>query len=120
MFSPSRKQHNNKESLATDLFEQLNSEQSFLKAFFKGTPSCKTSQKITYAKSRHEELETETEILRERDRDLKKRVSRPRPSLETPSLTSCIILPPQKISVGCGRGGSICWLSASKFKHETL
>ena len=55
--------------------------------------------KNTYAKSRDEELETETEILRDRDEtwdlrdrdwDFKKRVSirvsRPRPSLETPSL----------------------------------
>ena len=59
-------------------------------------------------KSRGEELETETEILRDRDetrpetwdlrpetwdlrdRDFKKRVSRPRPSLETPSLLMCV------------------------------
>jgi len=34
LFSPSRKQHNNKESLATDLFEQLNFEQSFFKTVF--------------------------------------------------------------------------------------
>ena len=33
MFSPSRKQHNNKESLATDLFQRLNFEQSFFKTF---------------------------------------------------------------------------------------
>jgi len=52
LFSASRKQHNNKESLATDLSERLNFEQSFFKTVFKGTPSCKTSQKITYAKSR--------------------------------------------------------------------
>jgi len=31
LFSPSRKQHNNKESLATDLFERLSFEQSFFK-----------------------------------------------------------------------------------------
>jgi len=31
VFSPSHKQHNNKESLATDLFERLNFEQSFCK-----------------------------------------------------------------------------------------
>jgi len=43
LFSPSRKQHNNKESLATYFFERLNFEQSFLKPYFKGTPSCKTS-----------------------------------------------------------------------------
>jgi len=68
LFCASRKQHNNKESLATDLFERLNCEQSIFKTvFFSGTPSCKTSQKITYAKSRDEELETETEILRDRD-----------------------------------------------------
>jgi len=55
--------------------------------------------KITYANSRDEELETETEMLRDRDEtwdlrdrdwDFKKRVSRrvsiPRPSLETRSL----------------------------------
>ena len=34
LFSPTRKQHNNKESLATDLFERLNFEQSFFKAVF--------------------------------------------------------------------------------------
>ena len=43
LFSPSRKYHNNKESLATDLFEQLNFEQSFFKTVFQGTPSCKAS-----------------------------------------------------------------------------
>jgi len=46
--------------------------------------------KITFEKSRDEELENMTEILRNRDRDSKKRisrhVSRPRLSLETPSL----------------------------------
>jgi len=50
---------------------------------------------MTHVKSRDEELETETEILRDRDetwdlrdQDFKKRVSRrvSRPSLETPSL----------------------------------
>jgi len=41
-FSPSRKQHTNKESLATDLFERLNFEQSFFKTVFQGNP-CKTS-----------------------------------------------------------------------------
>jgi len=52
---------------------------------------------LLYAKSRDEELETETEILRDRDetwdlrdRDSKirvsRRVSRPRSSLETPSM----------------------------------
>ena len=35
MFSPSRKQHNNKQRLTTDLFERLNFEQSFSKPFFK-------------------------------------------------------------------------------------
>jgi len=34
-FSASRKQHNNKESLATDLSERLNFEQSFFKPFLK-------------------------------------------------------------------------------------
>jgi len=34
LFSPSRKQHNNKESLATYLFERLNFEQSFCKTVF--------------------------------------------------------------------------------------
>jgi len=34
LFSPTRKEHNNKESLATDLFEQLNFEQSFQNCFF--------------------------------------------------------------------------------------
>jgi len=34
LFSPSRKQRNNKESVATDLLERLNFEQSFLKRFF--------------------------------------------------------------------------------------
>ena len=34
MFSSSRKQHNNKESLVTDLFERLNFEQSFFKTVF--------------------------------------------------------------------------------------
>jgi len=43
LFSPSGKQYNNKESLATDLFERLNSEQSIFKTFFYGTPSSKTS-----------------------------------------------------------------------------
>ena len=33
-FSPTRKQYNNKESLATDLFEWLNFEQSFFKTVF--------------------------------------------------------------------------------------
>jgi len=51
LFSPSFKQHNNKESLATDLFERLNFEQSFFKIVFKETP-CKISYKITYVKSR--------------------------------------------------------------------
>jgi len=35
LFSPIRKQYNSKESLATDLFERLNFEQSFLKPFCK-------------------------------------------------------------------------------------
>jgi len=35
LYSPSRKQHKNKESLATDLFERLNFEQSFLNRFLK-------------------------------------------------------------------------------------
>jgi len=34
LFSSSRKQHNNKESLATDLFERLNFEQSLFKTVF--------------------------------------------------------------------------------------
>jgi len=34
LFSPSCKQHNNKESSATDLFERLNFEQSFFKIVF--------------------------------------------------------------------------------------
>jgi len=34
LFSPTHKQHNNKESLATDLYEQLIFEQSFSKPFF--------------------------------------------------------------------------------------
>jgi len=34
LFSPSHKQHNNKESLATDLFERLNFEQPFFKTVF--------------------------------------------------------------------------------------
>jgi len=91
LFSPSRKQHNNKESLATDLFKRLNFEQSFFKTVFLRN-SLKNFLKMTYAKSRGEELETETEILRDRDRDrdfkkrVSRRVSRPRPSLETPSL----------------------------------
>jgi len=34
LFSPSRKQHNNKESLATNLFKQLNFEQSCFKTVF--------------------------------------------------------------------------------------
>ena len=34
LFSPTRKQYNNKESLATDLFERLNFEQSFFKTVF--------------------------------------------------------------------------------------
>jgi len=34
LFSLSRKQHNNKESLAIDLFERLNLEQSFFKTVF--------------------------------------------------------------------------------------
>ena len=34
LFYPSRKQHNNKDSLATDLFERLNFEQSFFKTVF--------------------------------------------------------------------------------------
>jgi len=34
LFPLTRKQHNNKESLATDLFERLNFEQSFFKAVF--------------------------------------------------------------------------------------
>jgi len=57
---------------------------------------------MTYAKSRDEERETETEILRDRDRDetwdlrdrdrdFEKRVSRPRPSLETPSLPTDLL-----------------------------
>ena len=33
-FIPPRKQHNNKESLATDLFERLNFEQLFFKTVF--------------------------------------------------------------------------------------
>jgi len=34
LFSPFRKQHNNKESLATDLVERLNIGQSFFKTVF--------------------------------------------------------------------------------------
>jgi len=34
LFSPFYKQRNNKESLATDLFERLNFEQSFFKTVF--------------------------------------------------------------------------------------
>jgi len=34
LFSPFRKQHNNKENSATDLFERLNFEQSFFKTVF--------------------------------------------------------------------------------------
>jgi len=34
LFSPTRKQHNNKESLANDLFEQQNFEQSIFKTVF--------------------------------------------------------------------------------------
>jgi len=56
-----------------DLFERLNFEQSFFETVFQETPSCKTSRKITYAKSRDQELVTE--ILRVRgetwDRDCK-------------------------------------------------
>jgi len=34
LFSPSRKQHNNKKSSSTDLLERLNFEQSFFKTVF--------------------------------------------------------------------------------------
>jgi len=39
----------------------------FLKPFFKELLLAKVHKKITYAKSRDEELEAETEILRDRD-----------------------------------------------------
>jgi len=64
LFSPSRKEHNNKQSLATDLFERLNFEQSFFKTVFFEELLANLHKK-NYAKSRDEELETE--ILRDRD-----------------------------------------------------
>jgi len=56
MFSPTHKQLNNKESLATDLFERLNFEQSFFKTVFLRNCFLQNIIKITYAKSRDEEL----------------------------------------------------------------
>ena len=88
MFSPTRKQRNNKESLATVLFEQLNFEQSFLKTVFKELLATLHKNHLCKVSRR-----------RARDRDSKKRVSRVvsgrlRPTrqtetgLETPSLTT--------------------------------
>jgi len=75
LFSPTRKQRNNKESLATVLFEQLNFEQSFLKTVFKELLAklhknhlCKVSRR------------------RARDRDLNP--SWPRPRLQRMGLES--------------------------------
>ena len=51
--------------LDTDLFEGLNFKQLFFKPVFRS--SLQNFIKITYAKFRDEEFETETEILRDRD-----------------------------------------------------
>ena len=70
LFSPSRKQHSNKESWATDLFGRLNFDSKndcpnwtiiFWNCFLRN--SLQNLIKITYVKSRDEELQTETEIL---------------------------------------------------------
>jgi len=69
LFSPSRKQHNNRESLATDFFERLNFEQSFFKTVFERN-SLQNFTKNNLCK-----------VLRRRARDRNRNPSRPRRDL---------------------------------------
>jgi len=78
LFSP--QQYNNKESLATGRFERLNFEQLPCKSVFKELLLARLHKKNN---SRDRD-----ETWGFRDRDSKKLVSRPRPSLETPSLVT--------------------------------
>jgi len=102
LFSPTRKQQNNKESLATDLLERLNLEQSFFKTVFLTNSFfqyliknnlCRVSRRRVRDRDRNPSRPRRDL----RDRDSKKRVSRhvsrPRPSLETPSLISSVSAP---------------------------
>jgi len=75
LFSPSRKQHNNKESLATDLFEWLNFEQSFFKAVFLRNSLQNFIKNNLCKVSRRRARDWDPSRPR-RDRDFKKLVSR--------------------------------------------
>jgi len=68
LFSPSRKQHNNKDSLATDLFEPLNFEQSFFKTVFQRNSFFQNFIKNNLCK-----------VSRRRARDGDRNPSKPRP-----------------------------------------
>jgi len=90
LFSPTLRQHNIKEGLATDLFERLNFEESFLKPFFKQFLLAKLHETNLYKVSRRRARDRDRNPSKPRPRrDL--RPSRPRPSLETPSLV--IVVP---------------------------
>jgi len=73
LFSPSHKQHNNKESLLTDLFERLNFEQSFFKSVFQRNSFLQNFINNNLCK-----------VSRRRARDRDRNASRPRRDLRPP------------------------------------
>jgi len=81
LFSPSRKQHNNKESLTTDLFEGLNFEQSFFKTVFQRNAFLQNFIKnnlckVSGRRARDRDRNPSRPRRDLRDRDFKKRISR--------------------------------------------
>jgi len=97
LFSPSRKQHNNKESLATDLCEWLHFEQSCFKTVFLRNSLQNVIKNNLCKVSRRRARDRDRNPSRPRPRPRRDlRPSRPRPRLqktglethlETPSLT---------------------------------